>query len=147
MYLLQNVAMGLSAVAAWLALALQHGPHPAWLFWTCVSLLIGLGSISSLGALGATVSVEKEWTKALCQGDANHLSQMNAGDRVTCCLSLCQLALPRTWALLMVVPMSMRPHMPIAGLLVISCKPCSPSVESILLSGYSTAALLNAAGP
>ena len=102
MYLLQNVAMGLSAVAAWLALGLQHGPHPPWLFWMCESVLIGLGSVSSLGALGASVSVEKEWTKALCQGNAIHLSQMNAGDTITCCLNMCQLALPRSLALPMV---------------------------------------------
>ncbi|KAK9817605.1 hypothetical protein WJX74_011025 [Apatococcus lobatus] len=81
MYLLQNVAVGLSAVAAWLALGLQQGSQSALLFWSCVILLIALGSISSLGALGATVSVEKEWTKALCQGDSKRLSQVNAGMR------------------------------------------------------------------
>lgn len=85
MYLLQNIAVGLSAVAACLALGLQQGSQPAWMFWTCVTLLISLGSISSLGALGATVSVEKEWTKALCQGDAKRLSHVNAGDPMCLC--------------------------------------------------------------
>ena len=79
MYLLQNAAVGLSAVAAWLALWQEQQQRSSWLFWLWVALLISLGSLSSLGAMGSTISVEKEWTKAMCQGDAEQLSQVNAG--------------------------------------------------------------------
>ncbi len=82
MYLLQNIAVGLSAAAAWLALQQQQQQQQQqidWGFWTSVVFLISLGSISSLGALGASVAVEKEWVKALCQGDPERLSHVNAG--------------------------------------------------------------------
>lgn len=37
------------------------------------------GAVSSLGSLGSTLSVEREWTKALCGGEAEELARLNAG--------------------------------------------------------------------
>lgn len=37
------------------------------------------GSISSVGAMGSTLAVEREWAKALCQGDSAALASLNSG--------------------------------------------------------------------
>ncbi|KAK9815567.1 hypothetical protein WJX72_006024 [[Myrmecia] bisecta] len=45
---------------------------------------------SILGALGSTLSVEKEWTRALCQGDSAALARLNSGMRridLTCLIA------------------------------------------------------------
>jgi len=51
-------------------------------------LNLGLGAVAiaaaagaALGAAGATLSVEREWTAALAHGDAAHLAALNAGMR------------------------------------------------------------------
>ena len=36
-------------------------------------------ALSRLGALGAAISVEKEWTQALCGADSAALARLNAG--------------------------------------------------------------------
>ena len=40
---------------------------------------IGLGSASSVGCQGSALSVEREWTKALCRGSSVALARLNAG--------------------------------------------------------------------
>lgn len=76
MYLIQNAALSGSAAFCLAALGVVRG---SWLFWLCIALLIALGAISSAGALGATLSVEKEWTKAICGDDSAQLAKLNAG--------------------------------------------------------------------
>ena len=117
MYLLQNIAVGLSAAAAWIALEEQEHQQQQqrqqqldWAFWAWVTLLIALGSVSSLGSLGATVAVEKDWVKALCQGSSERLSQVNAGKVPICfllksaCMKLYQDA---TWRPVMLAVLKM----------------------------------------
>ena len=76
MYLLQNMSVAISAGAAVVALYLDQRNS---IFWGCVACTMLLGSVSSAGALGATLSVEREWTKALCQGNSASLAKLNAG--------------------------------------------------------------------
>ena len=76
MYLLQNMSVAISAGAAVAALYLNLRDS---IFWTCVACAMLAGSVSSAGALGATLSVEREWTKALCQGNSARLAHLNAG--------------------------------------------------------------------
>lgn len=77
MYILQNAAICLSAVAVLLALKITAAwPVPFWFF---TSLAIIAGSISSVGCIGSAVSVEREWTKTLSQGDSNVLAHLNSG--------------------------------------------------------------------
>lgn len=76
MYLIQNSAVACSAGAAYFALSSKPDSFP---FWTLVVLLLAMGSLSSVGAMGATLSVEKEWTKALCGSDSAQLALTNSG--------------------------------------------------------------------
>ncbi len=76
MYILQNCGVALSASSA-LAASLV-GSNSA-LFWPCAVLTVALGSASSVGCQGSALSVEREWTKALCQGDSTALTVLNAG--------------------------------------------------------------------
>lgn len=77
MYVLQNSAVALSASSA-LGALVAAGDWPA-LFWPCILLTIGLGSASSVGCQGSALSVEREWTKALCTDDSAALATLNAG--------------------------------------------------------------------
>lgn len=77
MYLLQNTAVAMAAGGAIVALSI---PKSGARYWLCVAYTVSLGSASSVGALGANLSVEKEWTKALCQGDSVRLANLNAGE-------------------------------------------------------------------
>ncbi len=76
MYILQNSAVALSASSALVASLAGTGEA---LFWACVVLTIGVGSASSVGCQGSALSVEREWTKALCRGDSGALALLNAG--------------------------------------------------------------------
>lgn len=76
MYLVQNASLALSAVASLSAWSVQRGSSSFWLSIVC---LMVFGSISSAGALGSTLSVEREWTKALCQTDSKQLAKTNSG--------------------------------------------------------------------
>ena len=49
------------------------------MFWLGTACTIIVGSISSIGAQGSLLSVEKEWTTALCEEDSTALAQLNAG--------------------------------------------------------------------
>lgn len=75
MYIVQNVAVFASAL---MCLALLWQRPEGTIFWVLVSCAIVSGSVSSLGALGASLSVEREWTKTLSCGDSVALTQMNA---------------------------------------------------------------------
>jgi iron-regulated transporter 1 len=76
MYILQNTAVALSAGGA-LAASLVDGSAAS--FWACTALVIAVGSTSSVGCQGSALSVEREWTKALCGGDSAALASLNAG--------------------------------------------------------------------
>lgn len=86
MYVAQNACVAISA-AACLALVLKWGSaatavvvtaHGGIIYWIFVVVAIMAGSLSSVGALGATLSVEREWTKTLSGGDSDALAAMNA---------------------------------------------------------------------
>ena len=76
MYVLQNVAVALSALTALVSL---HTPQGSAWFWAGAACTIGIGSISSVGAQGSALSVEKEWTAVLCKGDSTALAKLNSG--------------------------------------------------------------------
>lgn len=76
MYRLQNAAVALSALSAFVAPFLTLGSS---MFWICILSTISIGSVSSVGCQGSSLSVEREWTKALCQGDSATLASLNAG--------------------------------------------------------------------
>jgi solute carrier family 40 (iron-regulated transporter), member 1 len=77
MYALQNTAVAVSAAAALCILNLHLEGGPA--FDLLVGLAIAAGSLSSVGAAGATITVEREWTKALSNHDSHALAVINAG--------------------------------------------------------------------
>ena len=80
MYRLQNAAVALSAFSAFVTSYLGLG---SFLYWACVLALILAAAISSVGCQGSSLSVEREWTKALCQGDSASLAGLNAGGLVS----------------------------------------------------------------
>jgi solute carrier family 40 (iron-regulated transporter), member 1 len=90
MYIIQNTAVAVSA-ASCLTLVFKWGtlantsaaaaatsPHHGVAYWIFVVIAMVTGSISSIGALGATLSVEREWTKTLSGTDSDALAAMNA---------------------------------------------------------------------
>lgn len=77
MYVLQNAAVALSAVSALAGLQMNQ-KSPA--FWAAVFFTIAFGSVSSAGAQGSALSVEKEWTVTLCCGDSTAMAKLNSGD-------------------------------------------------------------------
>ena len=77
MYVLQNAAVALSAVSA---LAGLHSEQKSPAFWAAVALTIAFGSLSSVGAQGSALSVEKEWTATLCCGDSIAMAKLNSGN-------------------------------------------------------------------
>ena len=86
MYILQNLAIALSALSALGGLQVTQS-SPA--FWAAAFCTIGAGSVSSVGAQGSTLSVEKEWTATLCYGDSMALATLNSGNcRPTLCYHL-----------------------------------------------------------
>ncbi|CAK0739466.1 hypothetical protein CVIRNUC_001168 [Coccomyxa viridis] len=87
MYRLQNAAVAVSAFGAFVASYLGLG---SFLYWACVLALIFVAAVSSIGCQGSSLSVEREWTKALCQGDSASLAGLNAGMRridLTCVIA------------------------------------------------------------
>jgi len=97
MYIVQNTAVAVSAascltlVLKWGSLAyppssaetasdiLPPSPHHGLAYWFFVVIAMLAASISSVGALGATLSVEREWTKILSGNDTDQLASLNAG--------------------------------------------------------------------
>ncbi len=80
MYVLQNAAVALSALSA--LVSLQSTQGSTW-FWAGAVCTIAVGSISSVGAQGSTLSVEKEWTVVLCEGNSAALAKLNSGNSFT----------------------------------------------------------------
>ena len=76
MYVIQNTAVVLSALSALVSLQSHQG---SVLFWAGAACTIGVGSISSIGAQGSTLSVEKDWTVVLCNGNSAALAKVNSG--------------------------------------------------------------------
>lgn len=77
MYVIQSAAVALSALSALAGLNVVSD-SPA--FWAAAACTIGIGSISSVGAQGSMLSVEKEWTATLCHGDSVSLAKLNSGN-------------------------------------------------------------------
>jgi iron-regulated transporter 1 len=75
-YLVQNAGVGVSAAALMMMMGGDVASGAA--YWPLVVLAIAAGAASSAGAAGAGVSVEREWTRALADGDAAALAEMNA---------------------------------------------------------------------
>ena len=76
MYRLQNAAVAVSAFSAFLTSFLTIGSP---VYWITVLATILIGAVSSVGCQGSSLSVEREWTKALCQEDSTSLAAVNAG--------------------------------------------------------------------
>ena len=79
MYLLQNAGVCLSAAAVLLLLWKSYSSDNGVYFWLLVACTIVCGSAASVGGMGSTLAIERQWTKALCRGDSAALSAMNAG--------------------------------------------------------------------
>ncbi len=57
--------------------------QPPWLPQALLSVLIGMGALSSVGSAGVRITVEVEATAALAAGDSQHLSKLNARESHT----------------------------------------------------------------
>jgi len=79
MYLLQNVSVLTSGVGCSLLLwRKSEVPGNAFFFHGMIAMSILAACLSSLGATGASISVEREWTKTLCRGNDSDLAAVNA---------------------------------------------------------------------
>ena len=74
--MLQNVGITMSAASTISAFTLKSSLVA---LSVSVVLTIFVGSASSVGALGASLSVEREWTKTLHHSDPAKLAKLNAG--------------------------------------------------------------------
>lgn len=86
MYMLQNMGVLLSAAAMLPLLAdsggSRRGGDPGGspvVFWALTVGSIACGSAASVGSMGSTLAVERQWTKALCCGNTEALAAMNSG--------------------------------------------------------------------
>lgn len=77
LYLLQNSGVAVSACTALalLATGVRSGP----VFWVLLAATVAAGCVASVGGMGSTLSVEREWTKALCGHDSAELARVNSG--------------------------------------------------------------------
>ena len=77
LYLLQNSGVAVSACTALglLATGVRSGP----VFWALLAATVASGCLASVGGMGSTLSVEREWTKALCGHDSAELARVNSG--------------------------------------------------------------------
>ena len=82
MFFVQNVSVAISAACCLPLLAgfgLSHGQDEIPIAYiSLVGVAMLAGAVSSLGATGATLSVEREWVKALCRGNTSLLAESNA---------------------------------------------------------------------
>lgn len=76
MYLGQNVGIFVASIGFYILLS--RSEHDSVGDYIVVSMSIMAACLSSLGAMGATISVERGWTKALCGEDVAMLSSVNA---------------------------------------------------------------------
>ena len=86
MYMLQNLGVLLSAAAMFPLLAdsagSRRGGDPGGssvVFWALTVGSIACGAAASVGSMGSTLAVERQWTKALCCGNTEALAAMNSG--------------------------------------------------------------------
>jgi hypothetical protein len=49
-------------------------------YWALLATAVLAGACSSIGSLGASVSVEREWPKVLCGSNTAALSKINSGN-------------------------------------------------------------------
>lgn len=77
MYLLQNFTVAVSAGSGLVLLWRGVDAPRTAVYWIFVVLSIITGALSSLGATGASLSVEREWTKALSENNSEQLATMN----------------------------------------------------------------------
>ena len=77
MYLLQNISVFVSAFGC-LLLLWRKSEENAFFFYGMIAVSILATCLSSLGATGASISVEREWTKTLCRGNDSDLAAVNA---------------------------------------------------------------------
>lgn len=86
MYMLQNTGVLLSAAAIFPLLSDPTGSKSGdpggspLFFWALTAASIACGATASVGSMGSTLAVERQWTKALCRGDTTALAAMNSGD-------------------------------------------------------------------
>jgi len=78
MYTLQSLAVAISATFVLVAI-LQLSTDTTLLSTALKIGTIIFSALSSVASLGSTISVEKEWTKQLCQNDLKQLARLNAG--------------------------------------------------------------------
>lgn len=76
MYLGQNAGIFIASIGFYILLS--RSEHDSVGDYVVVSMSIMAACLSSLGAMGATISVERGWTKALCGEDIVMLSGVNA---------------------------------------------------------------------
>lgn len=76
MYLGQNVGICVASIGFYILLS--RSEHDSLSDYVVVSVSIMAACLSSVGTMGATISVERGWTKALCGEDVIMLSKMNA---------------------------------------------------------------------
>jgi len=86
MYMLQNAGVLLSAAAVFPLLSKtgRDGVDPGGgdvVSWVLTVACILCGSAASVGSMGSTLTVERQWVKALCRGDTTALAAMNSGAR------------------------------------------------------------------
>lgn len=77
MYIVQN--LGASVAAAAVLPLLSATPPAHWLLLALIATSVVCGSVSGIGAAGSNWVVEREWPKALCQGDSSALAALNSG--------------------------------------------------------------------
>ena len=79
MYCMQNVCIALSAVSCLAALLQSPAAHPQ-LFLVFNIAAVAAAAGSTLGALGSTVAVEKDWVSALHRAQPLELGHVNASE-------------------------------------------------------------------
>lgn len=75
--LVQNLALVVSALASLLLLAFHDDPTSPLGIGASIGVII-CGVFTRVGAMGSTVAIEKDWTKALTGGDSSKLAKLNS---------------------------------------------------------------------
>ena len=76
-YFIQNIGLVLAALAS--MLLLWRHAHPSGPVGTFASLaIVAFGTMSSIGTMGGTIAIEKDWTKALVGTQSQELAKLNS---------------------------------------------------------------------
>ena len=76
-YFVQNIGLVLAAMAS--MLLLWRHAHPSGPIGTLASLaIVAFGTMSSIGTMGGTIAIEKDWTKALVGTQSQELAKLNS---------------------------------------------------------------------